>query len=346
MGSSNAALHGGFFGLEYKVYMYRAKRNFINRKYGYIHNEPVLKNISHLANAAPCVNEDFEASPTGSVMSVSGWTISEGSNTSSCSMGGCCANAATGLNTWIRTTPFISPGPVSINIPNSPLGGSKVIQMNNEVISSGEIVRLEQVFPVTSTNVILEYAYMCMLDGSGHSCCDLPYMNILVYDCSNNLIPSASTSVVATGSSCVGATTGWSVTTGGVNYFANWQVKTVNLSAYIGSCIKIQVTVGDCTGWAHAGYGYFDAKCSGSTGIENTVLNEKKVKIYPNPNNGEFTITALGEDIICIINELGQVVKTITLCANNNYSSTINGLANGIYFAIGKNFREKIVVMK
>ena len=76
------------------------------------------------------------------------------------------------------------------------------------------------------------------------------------------------------------------------------------------------------------------------------MLNEKKVKIYPNPNNGEFTITALGEDIICIINELGQVVKTITLCANNNYSSTINGLANGIYFAIGKNFREKIVVMK
>ncbi len=503
-GANNAALHGGYFGTEYKVFMYRAKRNFINKKFGYSQNTSGFnKNSLPAIAVSPCSNIDFEASPSGSVIAVSGWTISEGSNTSSCTMGGCCANPATGANTWIKTTPFICPSPVSINIPNSPLGGSQIIQLNDEVIGTGQVVRLEQTFSVTASNTLLQYAYMCMLDASGHACCDNPYFNVLLYDCSNNLISSASTSVVPSGSSCATSTTSGMMTTfGGVSYFNNWKVKSVNLTAYIGSCVKIQVTTSDCDGWAHAGYAYFDASCSSSfidvngtaylptgninacgttatitssspftpsvwdgppasgitsytnsvitttasgvytlttgsgtnssvgiftlnfvalpsvslslsspttcaggsniflggspfggvftgpnvsgstfmtpsssgiytvaysytntstscsntaaktitvnvcTGIESLNSKNDAIKIYPNPNTGDFMIQSNEEDLVVITNELGQTVKTIKLNSENNYSATISGLANGIYFANGKKFREKIVVMK
>lgn len=502
MGANNAALRGGYFGIEYKVFMYRAKRNFINKKYGYSQSiNEFNKNSMPLIAAAPCSNIDFEASPSGSVIAVSGWTISEGSNTSSCTMLGCCANVATGANTWIKTTPFISPGPISMTIPNSPLGGSQIIQLNNEVINLGEIVRLEQTFTVTASNSILQYAYICILNGSGHACCDNPYFNVLVYDCSNTLISAASTSIIAPGSSCVGTVPGMTTTSSGISYFNSWQVKTVNLSAYIGSCVKIQVTTSDCTGWAHEGYGYFDASCNSSfidvngtiyspngnvnacgntvtitssstltptiwdgppasgitsytnsvittttagiytltigtgtnsavniftltiipppsltlvatatacaggpnsyltglpsggiysganvvgstfvtpsaagmytvaysymnpvttctsmitktitvnvcTGIESVTSKNEAIKIYPNPNTGEFIVQAKEDDILVITNDLGQVLKTIKLNSENNYSVTISGLANGIYFASGKNFSQKIVVMK
>src|SRR4051812_1233782 len=83
------ALQDGFFGSEYKVFMYRAKRNFINTKYGY-YNPSVYANAKGpdpIVNAAPCVNEDFEASPVGVLGSVlAGWTISQGQNNGSCAM--------------------------------------------------------------------------------------------------------------------------------------------------------------------------------------------------------------------------------------------------------------------
>src|SRR5688572_26123692 len=62
-GANNRALSGGYFGLEYKVFMYRAKRNFINKKYGYSPAPSMdsynAKGSNPVINAAPCVNEDF-----------------------------------------------------------------------------------------------------------------------------------------------------------------------------------------------------------------------------------------------------------------------------------------------
>ena len=65
-GANAAALQGGFFGIEYKVYMYREKRNYINSKYGYttgLSFGAYSKANPTIINNAPCVNEDFEASP-------------------------------------------------------------------------------------------------------------------------------------------------------------------------------------------------------------------------------------------------------------------------------------------
>ena len=55
----------GFFGKEYTIFTYRQKRSFINNKYNLnASNNNAFKpiGISNVLNA-PCVNEDFEASP-------------------------------------------------------------------------------------------------------------------------------------------------------------------------------------------------------------------------------------------------------------------------------------------
>jgi hypothetical protein len=341
-GASKAALNHGFFGLEYKVFMYRAKRDFINKKYGYELNS--YKNTEgQKINIVPCVNEDFEASPVGSVTAVAGWTITEGQNTSSCVMASCCASVATGNNSWIRTTPYIAPSPL-LTIPNSPLGGTQVIQLNDNVVNMGEVVRLEQTYTVTTSNPILQYAYLGAFDGSGHTCCDNPYLNILLYDCSNNLISAGSTSVVVPGSSCTSTITGLATTSGGVSYFTTWQVKTVNLSAYIGSCVTLQVTVGDCDGWAHYGYCFFDAICDNSTNIQSRDKKKSTIRIYPNPSNGEFKIESDKDEEITITDGTGRVVRTYKLTPSNN-NIVITGLSSGIYFVSAENFREKIVVL-
>lgn len=495
------ALNRGFFGSEFKVFMYRAKRNYINEKYGY-NNGYVFKQEAASIAGAPCVNEDFEASPIGPISSVAGWTITEGQNTSSCTMGGCCSTVATGVNSWIRATPYVAPMPVG-TIPNSPLGGTKVIQLNDNVISAGEVVRLTQTFPVTTSNSLLQYAYLCALNGTGHVCCDNPFFNVLLYDCTNNLISSGSYTLLPPGSACsTPSVSNWIANTSGISYHTGWQVKSVDLSPYIGSCVKMEVTVGDCTGWAHEGYCFFDAKCSafsvsvngvyhipsgiintcgspatltvpsgttsvlwsgptgsgitsntntsittsvsgtytlsmgtGTTAIANvftlninpiptisltatsstactsgntvaltgspsggvysgvgvtggvftppaapgnysvtymytspttSCTNTKtlnisvsvctgvealsgssiEVKIYPNPNTGDFMIEGRAEEVVSVTNELGQVIKTLKLNSANNYSASVTNLASGVYFVNGRNFKEKIVVTK
>jgi len=80
-----------------------------------------------------------------------------------------------------------------------------------------------------------------------------------------------------------------------------------------------------------------------STGLTET-KTENNIIIYPNPNNGSFTIKGNENQSILISNQLGQEIKTIHLSEKNNFSETITGLENGIYFLSGKNTRRKIVI--
>ncbi len=71
---------------------------------------------------------------------------------------------------------------------------------------------------------------------------------------------------------------------------------------------------------------------------------------FPNPNNGTFIIRSGIEMSVTLVNELGAVVRKISLDQSNNYQISINDLSGGIYFVIGQNngqlVKQKIVVMK
>ncbi len=73
------------------------------------------------------------------------------------------------------------------------------------------------------------------------------------------------------------------------------------------------------------------------------------IQIYPNPNNGEFVVIATEAIDITIINEVGQIVKRISL-NNINDKVHISNFANGIYFVVansnGQLIKQKLVVEK
>jgi hypothetical protein len=170
------AMQYGYFGSEYHVFMYTVKRNFINQKYGYTPNpgmnsKTIIGNGAgnkgpggNTINSAPCINEDFEASPTGLVTStLAGWSVAEGQNNyinpgGSCTMNGCCPTFPTN-NAWVVSTPLAG-DPVIGTVPNSPLGGTKVLKMNDNITNKGEVVRIQQTFPVTANNAVFQFAFM------------------------------------------------------------------------------------------------------------------------------------------------------------------------------------------
>ncbi len=83
---------------------------------------------------------------------------------------------------------------------------------------------------------------------------------------------------------------------------------------------------------------------SSCTGIENISNTINYLNVYPNPNNGEFTITTT-KGIYNIINTIGAVVKTIEV-ENDNELVEIKDLSQGIYYIIGKTAKAKIIIAK
>lgn len=74
------------------------------------------------------------------------------------------------------------------------------------------------------------------------------------------------------------------------------------------------------------------------------------VNIYPNPNNGQFTVKSDVAIRLNLINDLGQLIKTIDLTETNSKQIELTDLPTGIYFLIGRigdaNINQKIVVLK
>jgi len=85
------------------------------------------------------------------------------------------------------------------------------------------------------------------------------------------------------------------------------------------------------------------------TGINQFVVSSAELKIYPNPNSGEFVISSLSNVNLSVINNLGQLVKIISLNENNNHKAFVTNLSAGIYFIEGTNsanqkIKQKIIV--
>ncbi|HPQ09039.1 MAG TPA: gliding motility-associated C-terminal domain-containing protein [Bacteroidia bacterium] len=275
---------------ELKYFLYKKKREFIIQKYNLQKYEPtdylgwITKNTTPPSiQTTACNNEDFELG------NFTGWTVNQGSNSNSCSMAGCCGGGP-GLAS-ILTTPAANPygGSPLTNIPNSPLGGTKVAVLNNNT-AGAKAVRISKTFAVTPSNSLFQFAFMAVLQNPGHSCCDQPYVKITFSVSSNCTGPPTPTtcptfSIVPPSTGCSATFSGW-VNSGGLSYTPNWIVSSADLTPFIGSCITIDITVGDCTLSGHYGYAFFDALCSP---MDITTDNGATVNTYP---AGSPTITA------------------------------------------------------
>lgn len=88
-----------------------------------------------------------------------------------------------------------------------------------------------------------------------------------------------------------------------------------------------------------------------TTGLQAQLENTQSVlSVFPNPSRDMITVQSANAGTFIILNELGQMVQTIQLNGYNNYSTTIDGLKNGMYIIVGTNdqltTRQKFVIAR
>jgi hypothetical protein len=265
--AENSLHDKGLYGKEFYMHMARLKRDFIKTKYGLSPAGTTVnttitggkKGNSSQTFGAPCVNEGFESTSPGNYTSanaVTGWTVTShdyfGCITSS-------VNWSSGSNQFaIVATPITSLTAIG-TLPHSPLGGTVVARLNN-FTPDYKCTRISQTFPVTSSNNLFTYAFAGYWEdgGSGHGCCEQPGFRVVIKDCQGNISSCVSETLAI---SCANSISTYSLY-GSAGIYTNWQVRSIDLTPFVGSCVTVEAMSNDCAYGGHAGVTYFDANCT------------------------------------------------------------------------------------
>jgi hypothetical protein len=205
-------------------------------------------------------NIGFESTSPGTYTasnSVSGWTLSSGTNSGSCTSSGPWTGGSSEFS--IVATPVLN-FPTIGNISNSPLGGLNIARLNNST-ANGCSTKLEQTINVTYTNSAFSLAYCALLEDGGHNCCSQSKLTIQIKDSSGTSLLCTAFSLYATGSSCMPSNmTGYNVNNGFT--WSNWQVKYIDLSPYFlqqqQKKFTVEIICSDCASGGHMGTAFFD----------------------------------------------------------------------------------------
>jgi hypothetical protein len=77
-------------------------------------------------------------------------------------------------------------------------------------------------------------------------------------------------------------------------------------------------------------------------------LRTSELNVYPNPNDGSFTVRSAQAGVYRLLSSTGQTVYEIQLNESNNYSFEVSGLSTGFYFLQGisgtEYVQQKVVV--
>ncbi|AEA44326.1 Ig-like domain-containing protein [Fluviicola taffensis] len=124
---------------------------------------------------------------------------------------------------------------------------------------------IEQKFQVTASNALFIYYYALVIQDGGaagggsttaHTDQEQPYFKIDALDCGG--VPIACGNLLVTGGPGIPGFT--QLGTSGI-YWKDWTAVMLDLTPYIGSCVTMRFTLGDCSIGAHYAYAYLDATC-------------------------------------------------------------------------------------
>ncbi|KAB2859095.1 MAG: PKD domain-containing protein [Flavobacteriales bacterium] len=205
----------------------------------------------------PCNNPDMET------CDFTNWDLTQGSvDANPYGYVGVTAVSAPGstLPTSASDQHFIVTGgndPVVPIIPRvNPNGGGCTAQLGDGTVTGAKAASMSQTFLVDINSANFTYSYAAIMeDPSGHTLGEKPYFKARVYDENGNEIVCGRYNTVAGDGSV-----GW-VNNGTVQY-KDWTTVFVPLQTYIGTNVKVEFTVGDCSQSGHYGYAYVEASCS------------------------------------------------------------------------------------
>jgi len=294
----------GLSGQEYKYYMYKQKRKYVNQKYSIVTKQakpakytPGVPKFVQLDNmwgaqksqmlpsSGACTNDDFEdaqSNPGAQIGgAVNGWSLYGGTGATYCNPQAANAtNLYTVYNAPVFDSYMIAPtNQVSSYFDatsTSQPAGNCFIRLNDD-FAGAKVVKLVKSYIITANNALFRYAYRAVISNPNHSCCDQPGFQIKVTI--TNTITNSSTLLacpqvsVAAGTACGPATPGF-VNGNYLNgspsaYNPQWVPASMDLSAQIGNQVTLEVYAIDCALGGHAGYVYFDALCQPMTILGN-----------------------------------------------------------------------------
>jgi hypothetical protein len=151
------------------------------------------------------------------------------------------------------------------------LYGNRVLRLNDGNTGDYSIEKLSKTFAVTANNALFQFAFISVFY-SGHGCCDAGGFQIRLSNATaNTVIPCPNFSVSAPSSQCTATVpmqyyvaisgTTYNPNSGGATIYNPWKVNSMDLSAYIGQNITIDIIISDCNAGGHYGKVYFDAQC-------------------------------------------------------------------------------------
>ena len=134
---------------------------------------------------------------------------------------------------------------------------------------------------------------------------------------------------------------------GAVTYtWSNNMVGTTVTVSPTGTSATFTATGTDANGCSNTGTVL--VKISTCSGINEITNANSSLIIYPNPNTGNFVIESGSEVNLTLVNELGQIIRTISMSGSTSHKVSVTDLPKGIYFITGKKdsilINQKIVV--
>lgn len=263
----NRAVAKGLHGEEIDLFVERAKRHYVNKRYNLAEASrntdlAAMRVPSPMMPQAPCTNMDFE---TGTF---TGWTGFIGDNSLNSNgplqniQNGFFSNGINAAYNDMNARHTLMQNPAAGTdfyggFPCVAPGGNYSVRLGNNYANyQGEAI--EQTFTVGPGNTSFTYQYAVVLNDGGHSSGEQPYFRIEMYDQSGNLIPCGQYYVEAAG----GNTPGFVVSPQDpYTYYKPWTTVNIDLTAQMAQNVTIRFTAAGCIYAGHFGYAYVDASC-------------------------------------------------------------------------------------
>jgi hypothetical protein len=285
-----------------------------------------------------CAGKSFTISPSGA----SSYTIQGGS-----------AVVTPTANTTYTVLGSTSPGCVSSPVTSSVVvNASPIVSANSGSICAGSSFTIvpsgASTYTFSSGSAVVTPTANTSYSVTGTNSLGCVSTNTAVSSVSVNALPTVS-AISNTSLICSGQTA--SLTASGANTYT-WNTSATTSVIAVSPTVTTTYTV---NGTAANGCGNLvtiTQSVSACTGINSAALtlSNSNFMVFPNPNNGDFTISANSEVNFSIVNSLGQTVKVISVNASNNYKVSVSNLAKGIYFVVDQNNNpinnQKIIVTK
>lgn len=158
---------------------------------------------------------------------------------------------------YAAATSFVDPYMDDID-DNTNVNGTRYLKIGNALVQNRREM-ISRTFTLSNVDEFIFYRFAVVLQDPGHS--NRPFFSIAMKV--NGVVKPCS--VVMYEAPQYGAATvpGFEYTTGGV-FVRPWGsnfIRPADLEANVGDTITIEVSVSDCGGGGHFGYGYFDMEC-------------------------------------------------------------------------------------